>query len=328
MVKAAFAEPFKIAMENNGLSPESYFRKFRLPVSNLDDPNALIPEKPFWQLINQVAIAEMIPDFGMQVAQAKPWYDIETLRPLLEGRQPLTRVLKTFCDAAKKQSNISDFKCRFESDRCWFENHGDILVRSDIQMESYRVTSMIEIIQLAAGKNWRPDLVHLMMDANKVIHKNALLSSCELTFSQPRTAIAFNAGLLNANVSIKPGLNPTGYRQLEDIQDKSEFLTALKTIIDRYVTEKDLSIEVIADLAGCTTRTLQRLLKQHEISYTDLLNQGRMNYAITNIRLSGMTITEIANQLGYNDTAHFTRAFKRWTGVTPSAYRKNVAGGQ
>ncbi|NNL06356.1 MAG: helix-turn-helix transcriptional regulator, partial [Gammaproteobacteria bacterium] len=47
----------------------------------------------------------------------------------------------------------------------------------------------------------------------------------------------------------------------------------------------------------------------------------RMQYACTNLKLTNMKITEIAQQRGYNDTAHFTRAFKRWTGMTPSRYR-------
>ncbi|MGB5457274.1 MAG: helix-turn-helix domain-containing protein [Gammaproteobacteria bacterium] len=321
LVKAAFAAPFRIAMENNGVSAEQYFRKFRLPVSELNDPEALIPEKPFWSLINQVAIAEMMPDFGMQVAQARPWYKIESLQPLLHGKQPLKKVLEKFCDASKSQSNTSDFRLRMEGDLCWFEHHSEILVKNDIQMENYRLTSMIELVQLAAGRNWNPVQIHLRMDENKVIRRNKLLDGCDPKYSQERTAIAMPIGLLNANVSIQPIGGRTRDMPLDDIHDKSEFIAALKVIISQYILERDLSIDMIAELAGCTTRTLQRKLKEYEISYTDLLNQARMNYATTNIKLSGMSMTEIAYQLGYKDAAHFTRAFKRWTGMTPSTYR-------
>ncbi len=325
LVKAAFAAPFRIAMENNGVSAEQYFRKFRLPTSELNDPDALIPEKPFWRLINQVAIAEMIPDFGMQVAQALPWYRTETLQPLLRGKQPLRLVLEKFCDAAGSQSNTSAFKLRMEGDLCWFEHHSDILVKNDIQMENYRLTNMIGLVQLAAGGNWKPVSIRLRMDDNKVIRKNRLLEGCSPAFSQERTAIAMPVGLLNANVSIQPAGGNTGKEPLNEIGNKSELVAALETIISQYILEKDLTIDAIAELAGCTTRTLQRKLKEHRISYTDLLNEARKQYACSNLKFSGTKITEIAQQLGYNDTAHFTRAFKRWTGMTPSAYRKNTA---
>lgn len=323
LVKAAFIRPFKMAMESNGISPDAYFRKFRLPASELDDPAVLVPEKPFWQLINQVAIAEMIPDFGMQVAQAMPWYEIDTLKSLLAGRRPLQQVLETFCEAAGSQSNTSGFKLRFTGDICWFENHGQVLISNDIQMESYRVTSMIELVQLAAGKNWSPLGVHLMMDDNRVIYRNRLLKGCAVMFSQPRTAIAMPVGLLNANVSLNPDMASNGLKPIENIHDKSEFLASLTTVIVQYIQEDDLSIELIADLSGCSVRTLQRLLKQHDVSYNELLSKARMNFAMVNLKDSHMPITEIAHKLGYNDAGHFTRAFKRWTGMTPTRYRKS-----
>ena len=221
LVKAAFAAPFRIAMENNGVSADQYFRKFRLPTSELGDPEALIPEKPFWRLINQVAIAEMIPDFGMQVAQARPWYEIESLRPLLRGKQPLKQVLDKFCNAANSQSNTSAFKLRMDGELCWFEHHSDILVNNDIQMENYRLTNMIELVQLAAGINWKPVFIRLRMDDKKVIHKNRLLQGCDLKFTQARTAIAMPVGLLNANVNIQPAGASIRHAPLKKMHDKS-----------------------------------------------------------------------------------------------------------
>jgi AraC-like DNA-binding protein len=323
LVKAAFLAPFRMAMESNGISADVYFRKFRLPASEIEDPAALIPEKPFWQLINQVAIAEMIPDFGMQVAQAMPWSEIDTLKPLLAGRRPLKQVLETFCAAAGKQSNTSGFKLRLGNDICWFESRGQVLVSNDIQMESYRVTSMIELVQLAAGINWRPLTVHLTMDENRVIYRNHLLEGCAVVFSRPRTAIAMPAGLLNANVSLNPDLAGNGLKPIEEIHDKSEFMEALRTVIGQYVQEDNLSVGMIAELTGCSTRTLQRLLKQYDVSYKNLLNEARKNFAMANLEHSRLPITDIAHKLGYTDAGHFTRAFRRWTGMTPTQYRKS-----
>lgn len=87
LVKAAFAEPFRIAMLNNGVDPDPYFRKYRLPFSKLEDPELKLPVKSFFHLVNHVAIAEQIPDFGMQVARVRPWYQISRLHwlPISSG---------------------------------------------------------------------------------------------------------------------------------------------------------------------------------------------------------------------------------------------------
>jgi len=329
LVKAAFVKPFRIAMARNGVDADQYFKKFHLPLTD-HAVDRLVPEKPFWHLINQVAIAEMIPDFGMQVAQAIPWYKIESLQPLLHNKQSLKALLNTFCDLASSQSNVSDFNIRIDGNVCWFENHGQLLISHDIQMELYRVTSMIELVQLATGKNWKPAVVHLMMDSNKIISKNRILDDCVLMFSQNQTAIVFPAGLLDATVGTTPDIRSAAirhtdeHRYLNENQDKSEFVDTLRGLISLYITEDELSIEVIADLAGLSTRSLQRLMKKHNLSYNELLKDARQQYAEEKLNTHSIKISDIAYQLGYKDAAHFTRAFKRWTGMTPSEYRKSA----
>ena len=331
LVKAAFVVPFRIAMKKNGIDADRYFRKFRLPQADTFDPEALVPEKPFWRLINQVAIAELIPDFGMQVAQTMPWYEIDTLKTYLKNRHTLGELLDTFCSLASGQSNTSGFSVRIDGSTCWFENVGKVLINHDIQMELYRVTSMIELVRLATGKNWKPAVVSLMMDKNQVVAKNRILDDCVLMFSQPNTSIAFPAGLLDATINAPSQKGPsTAPRKVEiqplnNIEDKNELVSALREIIALYVTENDISIEVIGDIAGLSTRSLQRLMKKHGISYAELLNEARRQYAETKLSDFALKISDIAYQLGYNDTAHFTRAFKRWTGITPTEYRKSTA---
>jgi AraC-like DNA-binding protein len=329
LVKAAFVVPFRIAMEKNGIDADRYFRKFRLPQTGAFDPEALVPEKPFWRLINQVAIAELVPDFGMQVAQAVPWYEIDTLKMYLQDRHTLKALLNTFCDLSSGQSNTSGFSIRIDGTTCWFENVGEVLVNHDIQMELYRVTSMIELVQLATGRNWKPAVVSLMMDRNQVVRKNRILDDCVLMFCQPKTAIAFPAGLLDATITSSPKKAPSTatrtieIQRLNDIDDKNELSSALREIITLYLTEDDLSVEVIAEIAGLSTRSLQRMMKKHGLSYNDLLNEARQNYALEKLTTPSIRISDIAYQLGYRDAAHFTRAFKRWTGMTPSRYRNS-----
>ena len=326
LAKAAFLQQFKTAMENNKVAIEPYFKKLRLPLVDMYDPEALIPEKPFWHLINQVAIAEMIPDFGMQVAQITPWHQVDSITRLINKSQSLKTLLESFCEITPSQSNVTSFYLHTENALSWFEYSGQPLINNDIQMELYRVTSMIELVQLAAGKNWRPLRVRLMMDRNRVVEKNSILKDCELQFSQVRTAIAFPAGLLDATITLQttskhthPDVNHS--QKLNEIQDKSELVNALRKIISFYITDENLSIEVIADIAGLSTRSLQRMMKKHGMSYNELLNASRRQYAETRLNNSASKISEIAYQLGYNDTAHFTRAFKRWTGMTPTQYR-------
>ena len=109
LVRAAFAEPFRLAMHRNGLDADAWFRECRLPLAKLEDPASLLPLKPFWRLVNRVAIEENIADFGMQVAQAKPWFEIPTMRLRLETQPNLGSLLAEFCQMAGGQSSNVTF---------------------------------------------------------------------------------------------------------------------------------------------------------------------------------------------------------------------------
>jgi AraC-like DNA-binding protein len=326
LVRAAFAEPFRLAMRRNGLDADAWFRKCRLPLAKLEDPASLLPLKPFWQLVNRVAIEENIADFGMQVAQAKPWFEIPTMRPRLETQPDLASLLAEFCQMAGGQSSNVTFAVNTENGVCSFEYLLNPLIVNDIQMEIYRVTSMIELVQVVAGKRWRPQAVSLLMAENGIVDQVGILSGLEIRFAKPYTAIHFPEALLEASpraadkTSTAP--HPRAGRRKE-IAMRTDLISALREILGNYVTEEYLSIDLIADLAGLTPRSLQRAIKARGTSYRDLLNDARRDYALEQLREIDVGIHQIAKHLGYREASHFTRAFKRWTGVTPSQYRND-----
>ncbi|MFZ5529259.1 MAG: AraC family transcriptional regulator [Pseudomonadota bacterium] len=72
---------------------------------------------------------------------------------------------------------------------------------------------------------------------------------------------------------------------------------------------------------GLTTRSLQRRLAEQGTSYRDVLQQARHALALEHLRAGVYSVSEIAYLLGFAELSAFTRAFRRWTGVTPSAWR-------
>lgn len=68
-------------------------------------------------------------------------------------------------------------------------------------------------------------------------------------------------------------------------------------------------------------RTLKRRLQAEEASFQHLVDQVRLERAGELLEKTSMNLSQIADALGYADAANFTRAFKRWTGQSPSQYR-------
>ncbi|SDJ26654.1 AraC-type DNA-binding protein [Ferrimonas sediminum] len=77
----------------------------------------------------------------------------------------------------------------------------------------------------------------------------------------------------------------------------------------------------MAALLGIAERTMRRRLAQHKLSYRQLLSRHRISQAREMLR-QGERVDDIADWLGYSETANFSNAFKRYTGESPTHYRQ------
>lgn len=93
-----------------------------------------------------------------------------------------------------------------------------------------------------------------------------------------------------------------------------------RLLSDRLSYERELSLKAVAARVRMSARTLQRRLKYCGVEFEELLDETRRSEAIRLIREGGHSMTEIAYRVGYSDPAHFTRAFRRWTGMAPSRF--------
>lgn len=80
-------------------------------------------------------------------------------------------------------------------------------------------------------------------------------------------------------------------------------------------------VDAIAARLHVSGRSLKRKLQAEGTSYRSLLEDVRQRDALELLRHTSLGLQDVAARLGYINPANFTRAFRRWTGETPSAYR-------
>ena len=102
------------------------------------------------------------------------------------------------------------------------------------------------------------------------------------------------------------------------------FVQAVSQFIESRVTFQDVSLEHCAQYLSISTSTLKRKLAQHQTSYQILLDKIRCQHAIFAMVENKQNNEHIANSLQFNDITNFRRAFKRWTGMTPTAFREQA----
>jgi AraC-like DNA-binding protein len=88
----------------------------------------------------------------------------------------------------------------------------------------------------------------------------------------------------------------------------------------------DPTLTQVARKIALSPRTLQRRLKDYGTDFKRLVDDTRRRLSLNYLKNPEHTFTEIAYLLGYSEASAFNRAFKRWTGATPSDYRSRQGG--
>jgi AraC-like DNA-binding protein len=147
---------------------------------------------------------------------------------------------------------------------------------------------------------------------------------CPVVFRAKCDALTFAAEALDQHLMSG---NPELARHNDDLVRR--YLADMRegTIVDRVrkaLSEHlsgDSSPTKLATRLGMSSRSLQRRLQEHGTSYVKVLADTRRELAASYLREQHWSITEIAFLLGFEDASAFARAFRSWTGTSPSEFR-------
>lgn len=98
----------------------------------------------------------------------------------------------------------------------------------------------------------------------------------------------------------------------------------MRNLIQAYLSDRRLDIDQAAEIAGMSTRTLQRKLTMSGTSFSQLCQEARFDLACRSLANGDLKIIDVAMMVGYQTPQHFARAFRKFAGVSPSRYRRNM----
>jgi len=147
---------------------------------------------------------------------------------------------------------------------------------------------------------------------------------CPLAFAAKHDALTFDAAVLDrrlttANPELARHNDDLVQRYLADMRDGSIVDRVRKTLSEQL--SGDTSPGKVATMLGMSSRSLQRRLQEQGTSYVKVLADTRRELATGYLREHHWSITEIAFLLGFEDASAFARAFRSWTGTSPSEFR-------
>ena len=134
-----------------------------------------------------------------------------------------------------------------------------------------------------------------------------------------RKALVFSISSTNKGSSLIIDLGPT----LESPPlPELDFVGSIRQTIYFLLELGELNLPSLAEVAGTSSRSLKRRLAASGLGFGRLVDEARFQAASRLLRDPTVRIIDVSAELGYTDSANFTRAFRRWAGVSPLAFRR------
>lgn len=150
---------------------------------------------------------------------------------------------------------------------------------------------------------------------------------CPLSFNQTEMRLVLPRPLLDRPlVAPNGGLLAYLERHAEALQAKIPAAASISARVRAHLTERLRESEPtqgsVAKLLGMSERTLQRRLQDEGTTFAQLLDDVRSSLARMYLADPKLAVFEVAFLLGYSEPSAFNRAFRRWTGASPSEFRR------
>jgi AraC-like DNA-binding protein len=218
--------------------------------------------------------------------------------------------------------------------RFWLVHRGDetaihwryapVLQRGRRPLNDFALMRTVAYLRRASGVlDWRPLEIRCEGSPPSHLGRLAALALRRVGFGQPDMSLIVPRSLLQ--LAVPGGLSSPPV--LEDAIPESDFVASVRMTVAALLRLGEAVLPVAAAAAGLSVRSFQRRLEAAGIRFCELVQECRFETARRMLRDPSRKIIQISAELGYTDSANFTRAFRRWAGMPPQEYRRRAAGG-
>jgi AraC-like DNA-binding protein len=314
--------PFVSAAERLGVRTERYLDRVRVPASVLERPQQLISRAQVWGFADRIAREQGVPDLGLRAAAIDPVTTLGAFGRRLLSMPTLFMALAQLAREFEQHSTHVRFRIEELPGGIGFIRHDAGYVRggSDV-VEQYTLMLILSVVRRAVP-DWRPERLWLRSIPATWSARHELLADAEPVRGSPVTGIYVPRQIL---------ARPMGRHRVSRDADAAKviglpdgFLASLKRALQPLVGAVPLDLDAAAEMVGASPRTVRLRLREEGTSWRRLLDELRFEYSRARLIEPESRVGDIAFELGYADAAHFTRAFRRWTKVTPSEFRSGL----
>lgn len=309
-----------------GMSRED-FMNLPTPINGMDDLQ-VVPADEFLAL-HELLDEKLGPGFGVRVGQQMKiddygvlglsWRTCSRVGEIFERSERFFKLLSnTFVWSVHEQGDTSRILLNREAHRRGME----------LSTEA-SLSATVVVLQAMTEKEIHPIEVTFKHGPPEDLSSFSNAFHCPVLFHQPQYSISYKTADLQLRTA-KADASINRYL-LKQVEEKtrgikipgSSLLRDVETLIKDGLPTGIPGIHQISDLLAMSNRTLTRRLSEEGVTYRDLVRKAQEAIAKEKLRADELSIGEIAFLTGFSEQSAFNRAFRKWTGQTPTEFRKN-----
>jgi AraC-like DNA-binding protein len=313
------------ALEAQGVDSKELFKQADIPYQATSDNSYYISSRKISTLFKLAVEATGDPSFGLKIVYyVHPTtfhalgYSLYASDTLFEFCQRLERFFRLLSDEAKHHLSEEEDGYRL----------GMEILNPEVCLES--IDGWLGCIVHFCRNIYRPDFSPQRIEMTRPSPKSDIAAfekfyQCPIIFGADENAIFFSKEDIHMQL---PSANAELARINDEVVlehlarfDKHDITRQVEAKVIKLLPTGECSKEKIASLLNVGPRSLQNKLEQQGTSYQEILERLRSSLACQYIKQQEKSICEITYLLGFSDTSNFSRAFRRWTGVSPTKYR-------
>jgi len=193
------------------------------------------------------------------------------------------------------------------------------------------IASIIGLCRHAGKAGISPREVHLAFPDNGRGDDYRALFNATILFDAEQNALVFDREELEEPLEGRSadltGLADRVLSEYIDALSPAAVSTAVRKLLLQMLPTGNASQDEISRRMNMSRSTLQRRLQAENTNYRDLLEDTRRTLAMQYVRDNKHPLSYVAFLLGFSDQSNFSRAFRRWTGLSPKRYQEQSAAG-
>lgn len=324
---ASWTRAIRKALLAAGLDAESLLAEAGIAVERLADPDARLPvaqTRRLWQL---AVAASGDPAFGLRVARQVQPTTFQALGYALAASATLAEAYARAERYCRIVTDAGELKLERHGAECHLLLH-TVLGEAAPAEEATDAFAALQVrtVRGLSGRSVLPLRVQLRRAPPLQAEPYRLAFHAPVSFGAADNRLVFAAADFDRPLE---GANPELARINEGLAaqqlarlDQADLPARLRALLIERLPDGEPTAAELAAALNLSLRSLQRKLAERGLRYESLLDDTRRELALAQLREARISLNEIAFLLGFSDASSFSRAFRRWTGLSPTAWRE------